>query len=244
MLFRSQDNPIGWTDWRGLKKNASLFTFVKKAIALRKKHPVLHMNESVKESDHLGKGFPDLSFHGERAWFCNTENTSRMIGMMLCGEYEQKPDEKEDDFLYIGFNFHWEIRGMALPTLPGEMEWKKVMDTGDLTCDGFYGEEGLVYERTVEVGPRTVVVLQGVKRPMPKKHNKGKTIPGQENTGGESLEKKNVAGLEKNESGEKRASEAAEAELIEAELEKTEPVETELVEIESAKTEYKEKEAD
>ena len=65
-----QDNPIGWIDWRGLRKNASMLAFVKKTVALRKAHPVLHMNESMKEADYLGKGFPDLSFHGERAWFC------------------------------------------------------------------------------------------------------------------------------------------------------------------------------
>ena len=54
------------------------------------------------------------------------------------------------------------------------MEWKKVMDTGDLTCDGFYGENGLAYERAVEVGPRTVVVLKGVKKPEPEKKLKSK----------------------------------------------------------------------
>ena len=48
------------------------------------------------------------------------------------------------------------------------------MDTGDLTCDGFYGENGPVYERAVEVGPRTVVVLQGVKKPVPEKKHKVK----------------------------------------------------------------------
>ena len=169
-----QDNPIGWIDWRGLRKNASMLAFVKKAVALRKAHPVLHMNESMKEADYLGKGFPDLSFHGERAWFCNMENTSRMIGMMLCGEYARQADGTGDDFLYVGFNFHWETRSMALPNLPEGMEWKKVMDTGDLTCDGFYGENGQVYERSVEVGPRTVVVLQGVKKPEPEKKHKGK----------------------------------------------------------------------
>ena len=169
-----QDNPIGWIDWRGLRKNASMLAFVKKTVALRKAHPVLHMNESMKEADYLGKGFPDLSFHGERAWFCNMENTSRMIGMMLCGEYARQADGTGDDFLYVGFNFHWETRSMALPNLPEGMEWKKVMDTGDLTCDGFYGENGQVYERSVEVGPRTVVVLQGVKKPEPEKKHKGK----------------------------------------------------------------------
>ena len=169
-----QDNPIGWIDWRGLRRNASMLAFVKKAVALRKAHPVLHMSESMKEADYLGKGFPDMSFHGERAWFCNMENTSRMIGVMLCGAYAKLPDGSEDDFLYTGYNFHWETRNIALPNLPEGMEWKKVMDTGDLTCDGFYGENGQVYERAVEVGPRTVVVLQGVKKPEPERKHTGK----------------------------------------------------------------------
>ena len=169
-----QDNPIGWIDWRGLRRNASMLAFVKKAVALRKAHPVLHMSESMKEADYLGKGFPDMSFHGERAWFCNMENPSRMIGMMLCGAYAKLPDGSEDDFLYTGYNFHWETRNIALPNLPEGMEWKKVMDTGDLTCDGFYGENGQVYERAVEVGPRTVVVLQGVKKPEPERKHTGK----------------------------------------------------------------------
>ena len=51
-------------------------------------------------ADYLGKGFPDMSFHGERAWFCNMENTSRIIGVMLCGAYAKLPDGSEDDFLY------------------------------------------------------------------------------------------------------------------------------------------------
>ena len=169
-----QDNSIGWIDWRGLRRNASMLAFVKKAVALRKAHPVLHMSESMKEADYLGKGFPDMSFHGERAWFCNMENTSRMIGVMLCGAYAKLPDGSEDDFLYTGYNFHWETRNIALPNLPEGMEWKKVMDTGDLTCDGFYGENGQVYERAVEVGPRTVVVLQGVKKPEPERKHTGK----------------------------------------------------------------------
>ena len=161
-----QDNPVGWIDWRGLKRNASLLEFVKKAIAFRKAHPILHARGAMKEADYLGKGFPDMSFHGERAWFCNTENTSRMIGMMLCGEYAQQEDGKCDEFLYIAYNFHWEDRQMALPNLPEGMQWKKVMDTGDLTGNGFYGEEGAVFTRTVEIGPRTVVILKGV--PIPK----------------------------------------------------------------------------
>ena len=138
-----------------------MLAFVKKAVALEKLHPVLHMSESMKEADYLGKGFPDMSFHGERAWFCNMENTSRMIGVMLCGQYARQADGTgEMTSSYVGFNFHWETRNIALPNLPEGMEWKKVMDTGDLTCDGFYGENGQVMKEAWKLGPCTVVVLR------------------------------------------------------------------------------------
>ena len=38
----------------------------------------------------------------------------------------------------------------------------------------FMGENGQVYERAVEVGPRTVVVLQGVKKLEPERKHTGK----------------------------------------------------------------------
>lgn len=166
-----QDNPIGWTDWKGLKRNAGLLAFVKKAVAFRKEHPVLHADGAMKEADSQGKGFPDMSFHGERAWFCNMENTSRMIGMMLCGERPGADGKNADDFIYVGYNFHWEVRKIALPNLPEGMQWKKVMDTGDLSGDGFY-EDGPVYTREVEMGPRTVSVLMGVPVKQEKKSTK------------------------------------------------------------------------
>ena len=68
-----QDNSIGWIDWRGLRRNASMLAFVKKAVALRKAHPVLHMSESMKEADYLGKGISGYVFswgnvHGSATW--------------------------------------------------------------------------------------------------------------------------------------------------------------------------------
>ncbi len=79
-----------------------------------------------------GKRFPDVSVHGERAWFLNRDNTSRLLGIMYCGAYAQKDDGTEDDFLYIGMNFHWEKRNIALPNLPEGMNWKKIADTSEM----------------------------------------------------------------------------------------------------------------
>lgn len=154
-----QDNAIGWIDWKGMKKNAELLEFVKKAIAFRKEHPILHMDRAFKGSDYLAKGFPDFSVHGERAWFSNSENTSRLLGIMYCGAYGKKADGQEDDMMYVGYNFHWENRELALPNLPKNMVWKKVIDTADTENNGFPAETEVTYQKKTGISPRSVVVL-------------------------------------------------------------------------------------
>ena len=51
------------------------------------------MPVELKGVDYLTKGFPDVSLHGERAWYLSYENTSRLLGMMYYGAYAR---EKED----------------------------------------------------------------------------------------------------------------------------------------------------
>lgn len=156
-----QDNPIGWIDWKGLKKNEKLLQFVKDAVAFRKAHPVLHQGRELKGVDYLTKGFPDISFHGERAWYCSYENTSRLLGVMYCGAYVQKTDGTPDDHIYAAYNFHWETRKIALPNLPEGAAWKKVIDTSASSGEGVFHESEEEYKKTIEIRPRTIVVLLG-----------------------------------------------------------------------------------
>lgn len=158
-----QDNATGWTDWKGLSRNQGLREFVKDAIAFRKAHPVLHMPVELKGVDYLTKGFPDVSLHGERAWYLSYENTSRLLGMMYYGAYAREKEDlevAEDDFIYIGYNFHWENRSLALPNLPEGMCWKKIADTS-LHGTGFCLEEEEEYKKSIEIGPRAIMVLLG-----------------------------------------------------------------------------------
>lgn len=104
-------------------------------------HPILHMPKEMRGVDYMAKGFPDVSVHGERAWFLNRDNTSRLLGIMYCGAYAQKDDGTEDDFLYIGMNFHWEKRNIALPNLPEGMNWKKIADTSEMGEPWFREQE-------------------------------------------------------------------------------------------------------
>lgn len=156
-----QDNPVGWVDWKGLKKNEKLLQFVKDAIAFRKSHPVLHQPKGLKGVDYLTRGFPDISFHSERAWYCSYENTSRLLGVMLCGAYAAKENGEPDDLVYIAFNFHGESRSIALPNLPDGKKWRKAVDTSGFEEEVFFGESEETYTRTMEISPRTIVVLLG-----------------------------------------------------------------------------------
>lgn len=156
-----QDNQVGWIDWKGLKKNERMLQFVKGAIAFRREHPILHIPEELRGVDYKTKGLPDVSLHGERAWYLNAENTSRLLGIMYYGAYAQRADGSEDDSVYVVYNFHWEIREVALPNL-GHKCWRKVIDTSAVKENGFPDEDEKKYSKKLEVAPRTIVVMIAV----------------------------------------------------------------------------------
>ena len=64
-----------------------------------------------------------------------------------------------DDFIYIGMNFHWEKRNIALPNLPDGLGWKKVADTSGQTPEQWFGEYEETYKKSIKINPRTIVVL-------------------------------------------------------------------------------------
>ena len=162
-----QDNSTGWVDWRAAARNQRLTAFVTNAIAFRNRHPILHMHKELHGTDYLALGFPDISFHGERAWYVNVDNASRLFGVMYYDAYGCDRDEESskrqyvpEDFIYIAYNFHWEDREVALPNLPQNICWKKVIDTAEDYESCFAeGTEDLM--RSAMVRPRSILVLEG-----------------------------------------------------------------------------------
>ena len=158
-----QDNEVGWVDWNKNRSNLRMLEFVKSCIAFRKAHPVLHMREEPRLMDYKSYGAPDLSYHGERAWFAQMEYNSRVLGAMLCGDYGRKQDGTADESLYIACNMHWDPHEVALPTLKDKKIWKVAADAD--SEQGFYppGEEAeLSSQRKIMIPPRTVMVLIAV----------------------------------------------------------------------------------
>ncbi len=162
-----QDNSTGWLDWRSAARNADLTEFFRRAIAYRASRPILHLGRELRGTDYKALGFPDISFHGERAWYVNRDNASRMFGIMYYNAYAVDRTEQEkkrtyvpEDFIFTAYNFHWETREFALPNLPKGICWKKVIDTSEDWNRCFSeGDEFLC--RTVLAPPRSILVLEG-----------------------------------------------------------------------------------
>ncbi len=162
-----QDNEISWLNWNLEKKNKEHLDFVKELIAFRKAHPILHMPKELRATDYATVGYPDISFHGTKAWYPEDVYYNRMAAVMLAGKYAQiagkncdnegssgkKQAKEEDDTFYLAYNMHWEEHEFALPTLMNEEKWEVVIDTGRTVVD----KQPL--ERSCMLQPRSVVVL-------------------------------------------------------------------------------------
>ncbi len=159
-----QDNETGWLDWKKTKAAAALQEFVRRAIEFRREHPVLHGKRPLRLMDYKACGCPDLSYHGERAWFLPMDGGGCSLGALYCGQYAKKADGTSDDSIYLACNMHWEPFRFALPDLPEGQEWKIKADTG--TEEGIFpdGEEKTVEssgDKSILVPPRTVMILIG-----------------------------------------------------------------------------------
>lgn len=150
------DNEVSWIDWKGWKSGRSrMYAFVRDLIAFRKTHPILHRKKALTRTDSLSCGFPDLSYHGNRAWYGDFDSPNRQIGMMYCGQYAGS-----DEFLYIAYNMYGMERQFAIPHIPKEYQWYVAVDTGI----GVYQEEEmplLENARLAVVSPHTVMVFVG-----------------------------------------------------------------------------------
>ena len=153
------DSPVSWVNWREKKKNEELFAFVKKVIAFRKDHKILHMPEELKGSDTISCGYPDFSCHSDSAWFCDFAHHSRQVGMMYWGTYAQ-----EEESIYIAYNFNWCEQKFALPTMKEKFEWQVQFSTETVEKTKRQTEWNLKGEKTFLVPGRTIVVLTGKKQ--------------------------------------------------------------------------------
>lgn len=159
-----QDNEIGWVDWSRSRKFSGFTRFVQDVIRFRREHPILHMRRELRVTDYRSLGWPELSYHSERAWFSNTESSSRQAGILYCGAYVQDEEKPGDDFIYVMYNMHWNDYTFALPDLPEKSNWYLAVDSGKKAEEAVSpkgAEEKIEERKFLTVKGRTIVVLIG-----------------------------------------------------------------------------------
>lgn len=124
-----QDNAVTYLDWRDKDRNGELLDFWKLLVSIRAAHPILHPDKEFRIMDYISCGYPDLSYHGQKAWRPGMEGYERHIGIMYCGKYARINHIREDAFFYVAMNMHWEPHELAMPRLPKGMEWKLLCAT-------------------------------------------------------------------------------------------------------------------
>lgn len=156
-----QDNEISWLNWNDLNEHNDIFQYVKTLIEFRKQHPILHMEQPLKNIDYLSCGFPDLSYHGTLVWYPDYTNYSRILGILLSGSYAKINRMENDNNFYIAYNMHWENHMFDLPNLPKGMQWHVVLDTNEVAMK----EEGectpLKNQQQYKIAARTIVIFIG-----------------------------------------------------------------------------------
>ncbi len=160
-----QDNEVSWLNWNLVRTNQDILEFVKAVIAFRKDHPVFHMPKEPRIMDYLACGFPDISYHGVKAWCPEFDNFRRQLGIFYCGEYGKRPDGTADNNFYVAYNMHWEPHEFDLPNLPKKERWHVAFHTDKANENGMYpeGEEPAAEGKQFLVPPRSIVVFIGKK---------------------------------------------------------------------------------
>ena len=160
-----QDNEVSWLNWNLVRTNQDILEFAKAVIAFRKAHPVFHMPKEPRIMDYLACGFPDVSYHGVKAWCPEFDNYRRQLGVFYCGEYGKRPDETSDNNFYVAYNMHWEPHEFDLPNLPKKERWHVAFHTDRADANGMYpeGKEPVAEGKRFLVPPRSIVVLMGKK---------------------------------------------------------------------------------
>ncbi len=118
-----QDNELSWLDWGMAAENGDMVQFVRKMIALRKRHPAVMRRRFLTGKTVQNRAIADISWHGAESDDPDWSNPeTRMLSYTLAGCNDQEAD------LHIAINMSDESRIINLPDIKGK-SWRRVLDT-------------------------------------------------------------------------------------------------------------------
>jgi len=157
------DEEWNWFDWSKTGDDNELLRFFRGITAFRVSQPGLRREEFLTGEDAVGSGYPDISWHGVKAWKPDWSFNSRTLAFMLCGRHS-KALGGPPDFLYAVFNMFHEPLTFELPVLPRNVFWFRAIDTARRAPEDILPvgqEEKLEDQSALAVLERSAIVLLG-----------------------------------------------------------------------------------
>jgi glycogen operon protein len=134
-----QDSELSWMDWSLCEKNADLLAFTRKAVELRKDHPVFRRRrffegEPIRSGDQV-RDIAWLTPVGVEMTHADWGSGFKCVAVFLNGEAIPAPDERGervvDDSFLLCFNAHGKPVDFAMPDDEYAAEWTGEIDTTD-----------------------------------------------------------------------------------------------------------------
>jgi len=152
------DNEFNWLDWGLLDREQELFSFTRKAVALRKAHPSLRLARHPRSDTPGALGFPEVSWHGCRPWQPDWSDGSRIVSAVFA-----MATDSGGDVVYYGWNSGHLPAMVTLPGLPDGFVWRVSVNTGcPSPDDAFKPGQGPAIQPGSQflLGPRSSVLLE------------------------------------------------------------------------------------
>jgi glycogen operon protein len=124
-----QDNQISWFDWTRAGQNRDMVEFVRKAIALTRRFPILQRRKFLLGADLDDDGVPDLTWFGTEGggqprW--NDPEARTLCYQLDAGKAKGEATAKR---LFFVLHAHFESKWIELPKLPAGNRWFRILDT-------------------------------------------------------------------------------------------------------------------
>ena len=122
-----QDNDISWFDWGNCSLNSALVSFTRKAIRLRKDHPVFRRTEFFKGS-MAGKK-PDIQWYAADGSNPDWSKISRFLAFRLLGTFDSGAGKISDNDFFIAANTDRQDIMLRIPAITDSRKWYRIADT-------------------------------------------------------------------------------------------------------------------
>ncbi|MBI9099427.1 MAG: glycogen debranching protein GlgX [Spirochaetaceae bacterium] len=157
-----QNNTVSWYDWNLKKENSENYTFLKKLIKFRQRHPAFHRPEFYLGKDSNFNNIPDITWYDRFGNIPDWEKIGHCLAYRLDGTEADIDSDKDDNDFYLMFNGSIKDHSFTICPPPEGTHWFMSINTALPEGEDIplFGNEKMIDEQTIyTVKAKSVVVL-------------------------------------------------------------------------------------